>query len=398
MTAWISLARLAAAVLLAAAAVAASNAMADAGERAQPASAGPARPGDLVEKIPFPEIDPSIRDAGAQAARVRYWSTSAWGGKSVVVSAAVFLPGGKPPAGGWPVIALAHGTTGIRTECGPSLSSSLFGAAPMIAGLLKQGFAVAAADYEGLGEPGMHAYLNSRAAGFNVIDSVRALRQAWPDAVSDRWAGVGGSQGGGAIWAANEQAASRAPELHLVGVVALVPAARFAAYADLAAEGKLGPDQRAAYIWMLMSLSRGHPDLNIDLYRHGSAARNWDTLSYCFGPHAEERNDALALVTADELKPATPAATNRMRSLLEDMALPQHRATAPMLVVYAGRDTFLDPAWTREAIAESCKRGSQIEAVYEAQADHGTANIALAVPWLAQRFAGTPVTGACKGS
>lgn len=398
MTRWISLMRLAGTILLATAPAVASSAAADTRGPAQPILASPGRPGDLVEKIPLPEIDASIRDIGAQAVRVRYWSTSAWGDNSVIVSAAAFLPGGKPPPGGWPVIAVAHGTTGIRTECGPSLSPNLFGSAPAIAGLLKQGFAVVAADYEGLGEPGKHAYLNSRAAGLNVIDSVRALRHAWPGAVSDRWAGFGGSQGGGAIWAANEHAALRAPELHLVGVVALVPAARFSAYADLAAAGKLGPDQRAAYIWMLMSLARGHPDLNMDLYRHGSAARNWDALSYCFGPRAKERNDAVALVTADELKPATPAATKQLRSLLEEMALPQRRTTAPMLVIYAGRDTFLDPAWTREAIAESCKRGSQIEAVYQAEADHGTVDIASAVPWLAQRFAGTPVTDACKGS
>lgn len=355
------------------------------------------QPGDLVEKIPMPAIDASISGIGAQAVRVRYWSTSAWGGKPVIVSAAIFLPAGTLPPGGWPVIALAHGTSGIRTECGPSLSHNLFGTAPMIAAFVKQGFAVAAADYEGLGEPGNHAYLNARAAGFNVIDSVRALRQVWPGAISERWAGVGGSQGGGAIWAANEQAAARAPELKLVGVVALVPAAKFAAYADLAAAGALGPDQRAAYIWMVMALGRGHPELDMDLYRHGSAAKNWETLSYCFGPHAQARNDAVVHVTAEELKPATPEATNRLRSLLAEMELPQRKTSAPMLVIYAGRDSFLDPAWTRAAIDESCKLGSQIEAVYQPEAEHGTVDIAAALPWLAQRFAGALPAGGCNG-
>jgi pimeloyl-ACP methyl ester carboxylesterase len=207
---------------------------------------------------------------------------------------------------------------------------------------------------------------------------------------------VGGSQGGGAIWAANEQAATRAPELKLVGVVALVPAARFAAYADLAAAGTLGPDQRAAYIWMVMALSRGHPDLDVDLYRHGFAAKNWETLSYCFGPRAQARNDAVAQVTAEELKPATTEATNRLRSLLAEMELPQRKTSAPMLVIYAGRDSFLDPAWTRAAIAESCKLGSQIEDIYQPEAGHGTVDISAAVPWLAQRFAGAPPTGGCN--
>jgi hypothetical protein len=34
--------------------------------------------------------------------------------------------------------------------------------------------AVAATDYQGLGAPGVHPYLDAKTAGFNVIDSVRA--------------------------------------------------------------------------------------------------------------------------------------------------------------------------------------------------------------------------------
>ena len=57
---------------------------------------------------------------------------------------------------------------------------------------------------------GLHPYLDSRTAGLNIIDSVRALRAAFSD-VSARWVALGGSQGGGAVWSADEQVASYAP-------------------------------------------------------------------------------------------------------------------------------------------------------------------------------------------
>ncbi len=353
------------------------------------------KPGDLVEKIAFAEIDQSIRATGANPFRIRYRSSSAWNGATITVSGSAFIPAGNPPRGGWPVIALAHGTSGILTECGPSLSPNLFGSAPMVAGFLAKGFAVVAADYEGLGEPGVHAYLNARAAGLNVIDSVRALRAVQPGAVSNRWLAVGGSQGGGAVWGANEQAAQRAPDLKLLGVVSIVPAADVADYADLAVAGTMGPDQTAAYVWMVMSLGRGRPDFDMALYRRGSAARNWNALSYCYGPHAEERGAALKLIAPDELKPATPRAAARLKAVLREMALPQERAAAPMLVIYAGRDSFIDPTWTRRAMAAACKRGSKVEAIFQPDKEHGTVDIAPALEWLGHRLAGDPVTGTC---
>lgn len=357
-------------------------------------SASADAPGALLSAEPVTDIDAVVRDTGARVFRIRYGSTSAWNDKPVTVSGTALLPPGDPPAGGWPVMALAHGTSGILPECGPSLSPDLFGSATPAAGFVRQGFAVVVPDYEGLGAPGVHAYLDAKAAGRNVVDAVRALRAVRPGAVSDRWLMIGGSQGGGAVWAANEQAAVRAPELHLLGAVALVPAADMSAYVDLASAGTLGPDQTAAYVWMLMAQGRGRPGLDLDRYRRGSAARNWQKLSYCYGPHAEERGVALAQIVPDELKPATPADAARMKQIFRTMALPQRKADAPMLVIYAGKDSFIDPAWTRGAMAAACRMGSRIEAIFQPEKGHGTVDIAPALEWLGHRLAGDPLTGA----
>src|SRR4029078_8578949 len=133
-----------------------------------------------VDVKPIADIDASIRDLGGESLRVMYRSTSSTG-EHTVVGGALFVPPGTPPPSGWIILGFAHGTTGINDGCGPSLSPNLFGMAPMIAGYIKAGYAVAFTDYQGLSGPGIHVYLDSKTEGYNVIDAVRAMRNAKRD-------------------------------------------------------------------------------------------------------------------------------------------------------------------------------------------------------------------------
>ena len=132
---------------------------------------------------------------GLEAARVVYRSTSGDDGQPTLVSGSVFVPKGDAPDGGWPVVSMGHGTLGVDMSCGPSLYSSLLGVLRYVRELTSLGYAVAYADFQGLGTKGIHPYTDSRTAGLNMIDAVRALRKTFPD-VSDRWVAVGHSQGG----------------------------------------------------------------------------------------------------------------------------------------------------------------------------------------------------------
>ena len=56
------------------------------------------------------------------AYRLAYRSTDAHTPHQLTaVSAQVLIPRGKPPAGGWPVLAWAHGTSGIGLPCPPAI-------------------------------------------------------------------------------------------------------------------------------------------------------------------------------------------------------------------------------------------------------------------------------------
>jgi len=143
--------------------------------------------------------------SGAQAVRILYHSQSA-GGTDVATSGVVLVPAGQAPAGGWPVIAWAHGTTGVARMCAPSLQKDVAYGEEGLMPMVRAGFAVVATDYHGLGTVGPHEYVNKIAQGRDVIYSIPAARAAVPS-LGRRWVVVGHSQGGLAAWSVAEMQA-----------------------------------------------------------------------------------------------------------------------------------------------------------------------------------------------
>jgi dienelactone hydrolase len=352
-------------------------------------------PGSLVSAMTMPGLVTSADGRHLQAARVVYRSTSGDDGAPTVVSGAVVVPLGRPPAGGWPIVAFGHGTTGIDEPCAPSDSDSLMGMSGLVAAIVSKGFGVVMPDYEGLGAPGVHPYTDAHTAGLNMIDAVRALRFTFKN-VSNRWMALGHSQGGGAAWAADERARSYAPELDLVGAVSLSPAADVSKFVDKAQAGTLTRDQMLAFTLIIESLARRYPELNRDDYRNGWATRSWDALIACSGPLVNQRPAAAAGLTPAQLVPSSAIAATRMRERLARWALPQLPLSAPMYVVYGSDDTLIDAQWTTDAIARACALGGTIAWQLQPGKGHGDIDFSQALSWIVDRFAGKPATNDCR--
>ncbi|GAB1716845.1 MAG: hypothetical protein NTAFB05_18870 [Nitrobacter sp.] len=178
--------------------------------------AGP--PGSLIRSEPM-----MVAPAGAQAYRVLYRSAGMHG-EPIAVSGIIVVPPGPAPAGGRPIVAWAHPTTGVVPHCAPSLAIFAFQQMAGLRRLIEQGAVVAATDYPGLGTVGPHPYLVGDSEARAVIDSVRAARNLPGVGEGNRFAVWGHSQGGQASLYTGLIAKTYAPELRLVGVAAAAPA------------------------------------------------------------------------------------------------------------------------------------------------------------------------------
>jgi pimeloyl-ACP methyl ester carboxylesterase len=226
----------------------------------------PTTPGTLIRSVP---LDRSLWVRSAGDARRFLYSSIDQHGKPAVSTAAVFLPRSRPPAGGWPVVAWAHGTVGLGDDCTPSAQKRSQRDDDYISHWLDQGYAVVGTDYTGLGTPGLMSYLNADVEARSVVDSVAALRQL-DLSTSPRWVIVGQSQGAGAAMNAARRATelSRGRDLDYRGVVATGTPANIESIVALG--GPTFPPVRlpvglTTYLAYIIAAAReARPDLPID--------------------------------------------------------------------------------------------------------------------------------------
>lgn len=218
--------------------------------------------GVLLRSSPWPGTPP----ADATVTRILYTTTGIDGGQAVA-SAIVVVPrlATSVPR---TVIAWDHGTTGVARACAPSLMNDMFQiqGIPAVDAAVAQGWAIVATDYTGQGTEGSFPYLIGEGEGRSTLDAVRAAHQLQGIDLSDDTVIWGHSQGGhAALWTA-KLAPDYAPELTMLGVAALSPAADPWALADtIQAKGVQGPLGVIAS-WVLVPYSDAYPDVNVSDY------------------------------------------------------------------------------------------------------------------------------------
>ncbi|MGL4306272.1 MAG: lipase family protein [Mycobacteriaceae bacterium] len=219
--------------------------------------------GDLIHIEPsFAAIIPGTGvNIDAEVVKVLYQSNTALG-TPVAVTGTILTPTRPwPGPGKRPLISFAPGTQGNGDQCAPS---SLMKYAQeweysQILPLLTVGYSVAVTDYEGLGLPGDHPYLNREAAGHNVLDLARAaLKLVDTNDREQTPIGLWGySEGGHASASAAELAASYAPELNIVGSYVGAPPSSLA---DLAISGD-GSILSSGIGWVINGFIAAYPEL-----------------------------------------------------------------------------------------------------------------------------------------
>ena len=340
-----------------------------------------AAPGEIIESV---EIGST---PGTRAWFVVYGSTGL-DGEPVAVSGIILAPEAPPAAGdAYPIVAWAHGTTGIADDCSPS-HGGVGSLAPLLE-LAADGYVVTATDYEGLGTDGIHPYLVGISEGRSVLDSIRAA-MGLPDAhAGTESVAIGFSQGGHAtLWAAELQP-TYAPDLSVLGAFAASPPT------DLYGLEK----------WAFEKAADGNVDAAAPMMLMFGA---WNVIYDARLDFLTDTGQALATAAPDWCFPTMPSATPyhsdpagllAWRELLAANSPGAARTDVPIRVVSPEGDESVDYDTQVAGVAVMCAMGDTVELVtvpggHDASIRPPSA-WAGAITWIGDRFAGVPAISTC---
>lgn len=117
-------------------------------------------------------------------------------GRTAKATALVMFPKVAQPADGYRVVVWEHGTVGVGDSCAPSNNTVNPRFKILADTLLAAGYVVIAPDYEGLGTPGIHPYLNLGSEAKSAIAAVKAAKDHYGAQLNGQWMSIGQSQGG----------------------------------------------------------------------------------------------------------------------------------------------------------------------------------------------------------
>ena len=341
-------------------------------------------PGEVirVQEVPAP--------AGTKGWRVLYHSRSV-AGDDIAVSGLVFAPE-VPAASPRPVVAWAHGSVGLGDGCAPSRFPELLPAAPIFSQLLREGFVLAATDYEGLGTPGPHPWLVGQSEGRSVLDSVRAAARIPNSGAGKEFVAFGASQGGGGALFAGELTPTYAEELELKGVVAEAPAAEldlvaFALQSDLAGEGLSGLAMMG-----ILGFKAAYPELSLEQVLKPEFVAQKDEVEQLCQSQIDRRFRGLPL---GQVLAANPANVDPWGSKIVENTPGNQKLPGPVLLIHGSADPLVPPEVSELLFRRLCGMEVQTERrVYEG-AGHVDVFIASSDDvhkWITDRFAGRPLS------
>ena len=349
-----------------------------------------AEPGTLLKVEHNTDTSLYTIPPGLALSRFVYQSKTS-SGAHVPVSALILWPfQARPYPGGLPVVAWAHGTSGVTAQCAPSNIRNLWQHFQCPFQLALAGYVVVATDYAGLGVAKdargnqiYHEYITGPAQANDLIYSIAAARRAFPE-LSKEFVLIGHSQGGGAVWAASQKMANEAVGGHL-GTVAVAPVT------SILKIPQDTPILGMVIMYLTLSLEAKYPDFKREDVLNERGLRCLDTYLKLQGTSTVASQLELGV---EILKPGWQK--NSVIQKWQALAANGGKAiNGPMLVVQGMADPMIDTKITTNAIEETMKHfpGSQIEYAMLEGVSHVPAMYAgqyLWMEWIAERFEGSP--------
>ncbi|WP_165914889.1 alpha/beta fold hydrolase [Nocardia alba] len=263
--------------------------------------------------------------------------------------------------------------------------------------LLAAGFAVVVTDYEGIGTPGGHTYLQPVSEGHAVLDAARAairLGAATPDAPVAVW---GSSQGGGAALGAAQLAASYAPDLQVKGTVAVAtpvdPAAAMTEADGSFATGLIG--------LFVNGIIASHPELTTlvtEMLNPAGQQFLHATADQCVTgslPTWAMRSTSDFTTTGQTIIEALRS-DPRTRAVLDGFVIGGMPPADPMLIAQSDDDDLVPAGPTRELAASWCAQGADLTYLSASMGHAATLIVGNdAIDYLSALFAGSPARSTC---
>lgn len=357
-----------------------------------PTGAFAAAPGTLTAAEPVRETPP-----GTQAWRVRYWTTSDRG-TEIEVTGMVVAPREAIPQQPRPVLAWAHGTSGVVEKCAPTLLD-FFGATPGVTEAVRRGYVFVAPDYPGLGTAMPHPYLVGSSTAHSILDAVRAARAIPGAASGTRFAVWGESQGGHAALWTGQLARSYAPDLQLMGVAAAAPPT------DLVENLRAGtdPSVRAfltaftAYSWSqhfsapLSTLGRRSTQ--------GVITRLAQNNCIVLGKKPKLGTMLGVMVLRRDLKNVDLGKIQPWARISRQNSPAARDYGVPFLIAQNPKDVIVSPAVTLAYARNLCRNGARVRFISINGQGHETSAHDTTTPtldWVDARFAGKPARTDCR--
>lgn len=361
-----------------------------------PGEAAEATPGTLLKVEKDVDTTRYTLPPATALSRIMYQSEN-FSGSRVPTTAYVLWPySPRSQPDGYPIVAWAHGTSGITANSAPSHHKNLWQHFLAPYQLALQGYVVVATDYAGLGvdrhasgEKIVHEYLACPSHANDVVYSVEAAQAAFPE-LSKEFVVIGHSQGGGAAWATAQRQVAQ-PVSGYLGAVAVSPVSNL-----LEEPGPLLPIIIAG---MCPGLASAYPDFK---------------LSNILAPDGEKRLEALlqseagvagciAFMSEEEILQPSWRQDSYFQKYHSLVSNGGKKIGGPLLILHGDSDPRVSSKVTANAVDNTADSfpSSQLEYVLLSNVTHTPALAAsqrLWMDWIADRFAGREVKSHCQRS